>query len=88
VESTGDGSTLRDLGKDSSRLGHDRGHHFHGVGTLARGLSETVGHGVLGGKDSGVNLSDLVLAWAWDNGTLDTESSSVSTSITSLEEKY
>jgi hypothetical protein len=41
---------------------------------------------LLGLEDSGVNLSDLVGPWAWNDTTLDTETSGVSTGITGLED--
>lgn len=48
----------------------------HAIGTAAGCLLGTL-------EDSGVGLSDLVLASAGDHGTLDTEGSSVATGITS-----
>jgi len=64
-------------------LCHDSGHAGDGVGA-SLGLSETISGGGLAVEDSGVDLSDGVLSWTWDNTTLDTKSSSVSTGITSL----
>lgn len=72
------------MGKGVARLCHDGAHHVQGVGTLTWGLSESIGGSNLGVEDSGVNLSDLVLAWAWDDAALDTDGGCVSTGITGL----
>jgi hypothetical protein len=83
VEGSGEGSSLGDLGKGGTGLGHNGAHASQGVGT-SLGLSETISGSSLGVEDSGVNLSDLVGSWAWDDTSLDTKSGGVSASITSL----
>lgn len=85
VDSSGEGSARGNLGQGGSRSCHDLGHVCEGVGA-SLGLPETVGGGLLGLEDSGVDLSLLVGSCAWDDATLDTETSGVSTGITSLEE--
>ena len=83
MESSGKGSSLGDLGKSGTGLGHDGAHASQGVGT-SLGLSETISGSSLRVEDSGINLSFLVGSCAWDDTSLDTESSGVSTSITGL----
>jgi hypothetical protein len=83
VDGSAEGSSIGDLRKGAAGLGHDGSHVSHGVGT-STGLSETIGGGVLAVEDGGVDLSDLVLSWAWNNATLDTKTSGVSSGITSL----
>jgi hypothetical protein len=83
VDGAGEGSTWGDLGKGGSGGSHDGGHVSHGVGS-SLGLSETIGGGILGRKDGGVDFGLLVGSGTWDDGTLNTETSGVSTCITSL----
>jgi hypothetical protein len=71
------------LGKGAAGHGHDRGHVSECVGT-SLGLSESVRCGGLGVEDGCVDFGLLVGSGTWDNGTLDTETSGVSTGITSL----
>ena len=59
------------------------GHVGHCVGT-GLGLSESVSCGGLGVEDGGVDFGLLVGSGTWNDGTLDTETSGVSTGITSL----
>jgi hypothetical protein len=59
------------------------GHVGHSVGT-GFGLSESVSCSGLGVEDGGVDFGLLVGSGTWDDGTLDTEASGVSTGITSL----
>jgi hypothetical protein len=83
VHGSGDGSTWADLSQGGSGLGHDRGHAGESVGA-SLGLSEAVGHGVLACEDGGIDFGLLVGTGTWDDSSLDTETSGVSTSITSL----
>jgi hypothetical protein len=83
VESTGDGATWGDLGNGAAGLSYNCGHAGEGVGS-GLGLSESVRGGSLRGEDSGIDFSLLVGSGTWDDPTLDTESSGVSTSITGL----
>jgi hypothetical protein len=71
------------LGEGAAGQGHDVGHASEGVGA-GLGLSESVRCGGLGGEDGGVDFGHLVGSGTWDDGTLDTETSGVSTGITSL----
>jgi hypothetical protein len=86
VDSSGESSSLGNLGKGRARLGHDGAHALEGVGT-SLGLSETISGSSLGVEDSGVNLGDLVGSWAWDDTSLNTKTSGVSTSIASLSDE-
>ncbi len=80
----GDGSTLADLSEGVTGQGHDLSHVSQCVGS-SLGLSESVRGSSLGLEDSGVDLSLLVGSGTGDNATLDTETSGVSTGITSLQ---
>jgi len=82
VDGSGDGATWGDLGEGAAGESHDLSHIGQGVGA-GLGLSESVRCGGLGVEDSGVDLSLLVGSWAWDDTTLDTKTSGVSTGITS-----
>jgi hypothetical protein len=64
-------------------LGHDGAHAGEGVGA-GLSLSETVGCGLFGVEDGGVDFGLLVGSGTWDDSSLDTESSGVSTGITGL----
>lgn len=81
VESSGDGATWGDLGNGAAGLSYNSGHAGESVGA-SLGLSESVRGGLLGGKDGGVDFGLLVGSGTWDDATLNTESSGVSTSIT------
>jgi len=71
------------LGEGAAGHGHHGGHVSEGVGA-GLGLSESVGCGGLGVEDCGVDFGLLVGSGTWDDATLDTETSGVSTGITSL----
>lgn len=82
VNCTGEGAAgWGDLGEGVAGEGHDLSHISHGVGT-SLGLSESIRGSSLGLEDGGVDLSLLVGSCTWDDGTLDTETGGVSTSIT------
>jgi hypothetical protein len=83
VDGSGDRSSVRDLRKSRAGLSHDGGHAGESVGT-GLGLSETISGGLFAVENSGVDLSDLVGSWTWDDTSLNTKTSCVSTSITSL----
>jgi hypothetical protein len=83
VKSAGDGATWGDLGNGAAGLSYNSGHAGEGVGA-SLGLSESVRGSGLGVEDGGVDFGLLVGSGTWDDGTLDTESSGVSTSITGL----
>ena len=71
------------MGQGAAGHGHDGGHVGHGVGA-GLGLSESVRGCGFGLEDGGVDFGLLVGSGTWDDGTLDTETSGVSTGITSL----
>lgn len=83
VDGTGDGATWGDLREGAAGESHNLGHVSHSVGT-GFGLSESVSCSGLGVEDGGVDFGLLVGSGTWDDGTLDTEASGVSTGITSL----
>jgi hypothetical protein len=83
VDSSGDRTSIRNLRKGGAGLSHDSGHSGEGVGA-SLGLSETVSGGLLAIEDGGVDFGLLVGSSTWDDTSLDTETSGVSTSITSL----
>lgn len=84
VHSARDGAAAGgDLRKGGAGLGHDGAHAGEGVGACL-GLSETVGRGFLRVEDGGVNFGLLVVSGTWDDASLDTESSGVSTGVTGL----
>lgn len=80
VEGTGDG--VADLGQGAARLVHGAGDHSGVDLAGAGGLAEAVGLDVGLAEDGGVDLSDLVLARAGNDGALDGESSAVAASVT------
>jgi len=83
VDGSGEGAAGGSLGKGAAGLGHDGAHAREGV-SASLGLSESIGCGSLGGEDGGVDFGLLVGSGTWDDASLDTETSGVSTSITSL----
>lgn len=83
VDCAGDGASVGDLRKSAAGLGHDGAHAGEGVGA-GLSLSETVGCGLSGVEDGGVDFGLLVGSGTWDDSSLDTESSGVSTGITGL----
>ena len=83
VDSSRDRSSVGDLREGGSGLSHDGGHAGEGVGA-SLGLSETISGGLLAVEDGGVDFSLLVGSSTRDDTSLDTETSGVSTSITSL----
>jgi hypothetical protein len=64
---------------------HNGSHVSEGVRS-SLGLSEPISGSVLAVEDSGVDLGLLVGSGTWDDTTLDTETSGVSTGITSLDQ--
>ena len=83
VDSTRDGSSIRNLRKGGAGLSHDGGHAGEGV-RASLGLSETIGGSLLAVEDGGVDFGLLVGSSTWDDTSLDTETSGVPTSIASL----
>jgi hypothetical protein len=71
------------LREGGAGLSHDGGHAGEGVGA-SLGLSETISGGLLAVEDGGIDFGLLVGSGTWDDTTLDTETSCVSTGITSL----
>lgn len=78
-----DGSSTRDLRKSGSGLCDDCGHAGEGV-WASLSLSETISGGCLAVEDGGVDFGLLIGSGAWDDSSLNTETSGVSTSVTSL----
>lgn len=85
VQGAGDGAAVGgDLGKGGAREGHGLlGASLNVVVAGSVGAATSIGSIAL--EDGGVGLSDLVLASAGNNSTLDTEGGTVATSITSCD---
>ena len=84
VHGAGDGTAAGgDLWEGGAGLSHDGAHAGESVGASLR-LSETVSGGLLGVEDGRVDFGLLVGSGTWDDTSLDTETSGVSTGITSL----
>lgn len=83
VDSSTELTSVGNLRKGGTGSSHDSSHVSHGVGTSLC-LSKTIGSGVLAVEDSGVDLSLLVGSGTRDDATLDTETSGVSSHVTSL----
>jgi hypothetical protein len=71
------------LSEGVARLSHDGIHAGESVGA-SLGLSKSVRGSSLALEDGGVDFSLLVGSRTWDDSTLDTKTSGVSTGVTSL----
>jgi hypothetical protein len=83
VEGAGDGATIGHLRQSAARLGHGGSQVADSVLATSIGLTKSIGLNVGLAKDSGIELSLLVGAGAGNDGTHDSQSSAVATSVTS-----